>query len=85
MKAFAIGIIAVAFLAGPAMAGQCPLLIKQVNDAVDNRLAGEDTAGRKARGLAKEAQALHNEGKHDEAIAKLDEAAKAIGLQLKKK
>jgi len=42
-------------------------------------------AGSKARKLAKEAEALHNEGKHDEAIAKLEEAAKAIGLQLKKK
>ncbi len=85
MKALAIGTIVVALLAGPAMAFQCPLLIKQVNEAVDNRLAGEDLAGSKARKLAKEAEALHNEGRHTEAVAKAEEAAKAIGLELKKK
>ena len=84
MKALLIGIIALAFLASPALAFQCPLLIKQVNDAVDQRMAGEDNAGSKARKLAKEAEALHKEGKHDESVAKLEEAAKAIGLQLKK-
>ncbi len=85
MKALAIGIIVVTFVASPAMAFQCPLLIKQVNDAVDNRLAGEDLAGSKARRLAKEAEALHNEGKHTEAVAKAEEAAKVIRLDLKKK
>ena len=36
------GILAVSFTAGPALAGQCPLLIKQLNDAVGNRF---DAAG----------------------------------------
>ncbi len=85
MKALAIGMLTLAFAAGPALASQCPTLIKQVNDAVDNRLAGEDVAGSKARKLAKEAQALHDEGKHDDAVARVEEAAQAIGLQLKKK
>lgn len=79
MKALEIGIIALAFLAGPAMAFQCPLLIKEINEAVDNRLAGEDLAGSKARKLAKEAEALHNEGKYNEAVAKAEEAATAGG------
>ncbi len=85
MKAFLMAFVVVNLLAGPALAFQCPLLIKQINEAVDNRLAGEDLAGSKARKLAKEAEALHNEGKHDEAVAKAEEAAKAIGLELKKK
>lgn len=84
MKALAIGILMVAFLAGPAMAYQCPLLIKQVHEAVDNRLAGEDSAGSKARKLAREAEALHNEGKHEESLKKVEEAADAIMLKLKK-
>ncbi len=85
MKTLVIGIAVLALLAAPAMAGQCPLLIKQINDAVDNRLAGEDAAGSKARKLAKEAEALHKEGKHAEAIEKAQEAAKGIGLKLQMK
>ncbi len=84
MKALVVGIVALAFLAGPAMAFQCPLLIKQVNEAVDNRLAGEDFAGSKARKLAKEAEELHNAGRHTEAVARAEEAAKVIGLELRK-
>ncbi len=85
MKTLVIGIAVLALLAAPAMASQCPLLIKQINDAVDNRLAGEDMAGSKARKLAKEAEALHKEGKHAEAIEKAQEAAKGIGLKLQMK
>lgn len=85
MKAFLMAFVVLNLLAGPALAFQCPLLIKQINDAVDNRLAGEDAAGSKARKLAAEAEALHNEGKHDEAVAKAEEAAKVIRLDLKKK
>ncbi len=48
-------------------------------------MPGKLLVGSKARKLAKEAEALHNGGKHDEAVAKAEEAAKAIGLELKKK
>ena len=33
MKAFVIAVALLTLLAGPAMAGQCPLLIKQLNEA----------------------------------------------------
>ena len=85
MKTLGIAIAVLTLLAAPAMANQCPLLIKQINDAVDSRMAADDTAGSTARKLAKEAEALHNEGKHAEAIQKAEEAAKAIRLQLKMK
>ena len=85
MKTLVIAIAVLTFLAAPAMAGQCPLLIKQINDAVDNRLAAGDTAGTTAKKLAKEAEALHNEGKHAEAIQKAEEAAKVIRLNLQMK
>ena len=84
LRQLIVGAVTLVALAGPALANQCPLLIKQVNDAVDHRLAGEDFAGAKARKLAKEAEALHNEGKHDEAMQKIDEAAAAIMLKLNK-
>ena len=85
MKTLVIAIALVVFLSAPAMANQCPLLIKQINDAVDNRMASDDTAGSTARKLAKEAEALHKEGKHAEAVQKAQEAAKVIRLQLKMK
>jgi hypothetical protein len=83
------GMLAVSFTAGPAVAGQCPLLIKQLNDAVGNRF---DAAGHKAKELIAEAQKLHDEGvktkdasKHAASEAKADEAAKVLGIALKKK
>ena len=85
MKRLGIAIAVLTFLAAPAMANQCPLLIKQLNDAVDNRMASNDTAGSTARKLAKEAEALHKEGKHAEAVEKAQEAAKVIRLQLQMK
>ena len=85
MKTLGIAIAVLTLLAAPAMANQCPLLIKQINDAVDSRMAADDTAGSTARKLAKEAEALHKEGKHAEAVQKAEEAAKVIRLQLKMK
>ena len=69
--------------AGPALANQCPLLIKQVQDAT----AGQDRRrnSKRALALAAEAKALHDAGKHAESVAKAEEAAKAINLTLKKK
>ena len=34
MKALVIAVALLAFLAGPVLAGQCPLLVKQLNEAV---------------------------------------------------
>jgi hypothetical protein len=78
--ALALGLVAV--LAGPAVAFQCPLLIKQIEDATAGKTDANST---KARELAAEAKKLHESGKHAESIAKADDAAKAINLALKKK
>lgn len=72
----------VAFTAGPGLASQCPALIKQVRDGVGNRF---DNAKYTALGLADEAEKLHKEGKHAESEAKAEAAAKAAGINLKKK
>jgi len=75
--------VAIAFGAGVASAGQCPLLIKQLNDGIakvtDKKKADE------AKKLVAEAQKLHEGGKHAESVAKCDEAAKVAGIELKKK
>jgi hypothetical protein len=85
VKTSIIALAVLVFLVTPAMANQCPQLIKQINDAVDSRMAADDTAGSTARKLAKEAEALHKEGKHAEAVQKAEEAAKVIHLKLQMK
>jgi len=82
LKTLAMALVAVGLVAGPAMANQCPLLIKQVMDATAGKT---DDASKKAVALANEAKALHEAGKHAESVAKAEEAAKAINLTLKKK
>lgn len=82
MKMLMMALAIVALAAAPALANQCPLLIKQVQDATAGKT---DDASKKAMALAMEAKALHDSGKHAESVAKADEAAKAINLTLKKK
>jgi hypothetical protein len=48
---------------------------RQVGNRVDN-------ASYQAKELMKQAQALHQQGKHAESVAKYDEAAKMIGVTL---
>jgi hypothetical protein len=80
MLLMALAIVAIATV--PALANQCPLLVKQVQDATAGKT---DPASKKAMALANEAKALHDSGKHAESVVKADEAAKAINLNLKKK
>ena len=82
MKKLGMALAMVGLLTGPALASQCPLLVKQVMDATAGKT---DDPSKKAVALASEAKALHDAGKHAEAVAKADEAAKAINLMLKKK
>jgi hypothetical protein len=82
MKMLMMALAIVVLAAAPALANQCPLLVKQVQDATAGKT---DEASKKANALAAEAKALHDSGKHAESVAKADEAAKAINLMLKKK
>ena len=84
LKALVIAVAALTLLAGPAMAGQCPLLIKQLNEAVGKMKAG-DAMVAKAKPLIAEAQKRHDGGKHADSIKKCDEAAKLLGVKLEKK
>jgi cation transport regulator ChaC len=82
MKSFVTALVLVALAAGPALANQCPLLQAQIDRAIGTRY---DPSAANARSLAAQAMALHNAGKHEESIAKYDEAAKAAGITLQKK
>jgi hypothetical protein len=82
MKKMLMALALVVATAGAAFANQCPLLIKQIEDATAGKT---DDASKKAQSLAAEAKALHAAGKHAESIQKAKDAAAAINLQLKMK
>ena len=74
---------AVAFGAGLVEAGQCPLLIKQLNEGIAK--VSDKGKADQARKLVAEAEKLHADGKHADSVKKCDEAAKVAGITLQKK
>jgi long-subunit fatty acid transport protein len=82
MKNLMMALTMVGLVAGPALANQCPTLIKQITDATAGKT---DAASKKAVALANEAKTLHEAGKHADSVKKAQEAAAAINLQLKMK
>lgn len=83
MKAILISMATLLLLASPAMAGQCPTLIKQLNEAVGK--TKDDAKAKEAKVLIAEAQKLHDGKMHADSVMKCDEAAKVLGVKLKKK
>jgi hypothetical protein len=82
MRTLVMALAMVGLVAGPVLANQCPLLIKQIQDATAGKT---DDASKKAQALAAEAKSLHDAGKHADSVKKAQEAAAAINLQLKMK
>jgi hypothetical protein len=78
-----IAALALALGASPAAAFQCPLLIKQLKDQVAKLGAG-DARAKQVQALIDEAQKLHSEASHAKSVAKAEEAAKLLGIELKK-
>jgi hypothetical protein len=83
MRKAVIALVTIGVLATAAVANQCPLLIKQLTDAVATR-GPDDARAKTARGLIEQARKLHAEGRHAASIAKADEAAKVLGITLNK-
>jgi hypothetical protein len=79
MKTVLMMIAVLGLAVSPALANECPLLHKQVMAAAEYRL---DDAAYRAKMLAAEGEALHKAGKHNESVAKYEEAAKAMGITL---
>ena len=57
MKTVMMALAMVGLLTGPALANQCPLLVKQIVDATAGKT---DDASKKAATMATEAKALHD-------------------------
>lgn len=83
MKRLLIAMTIIGLLATSAAATQCPLLIKQLTDAMAT-MSPDDAKVKAARALVEQARKLHAEGRHADSIAKADEAAKLLGVTLKK-
>ena len=83
MRILAVLVLAMLAWITPAAAFQCPLLIKQLNDQVA-KLPPDDPTVKKAKPLIEEAKKLHGEGSHAKSIVAADEAAKVLGITLKK-
>jgi hypothetical protein len=75
--------VVLALVVTSAAANQCPLLIKQLTDAMAT-MSAQDAKVKAARELVEQARKLHAEGRHADSIAKADEAAKLLGVTLKK-
>ncbi len=84
MKTLLIAIAVLTLLAGPVMASQCPLLIKQLNEAI-GKMKADDAMVAKAKPLIADAQKLHDAGKHADAVKKAEDAAKVLGVKLQMK
>ncbi|MBI2494584.1 MAG: hypothetical protein HYV94_21150 [Candidatus Rokubacteria bacterium] len=84
MKKLLMALVAVGLMAGPAFAFRCPLLAKEVKDETSFRFDEESSRleplAQAADALASEAMMLHVAGKHVEAMAKMEQAFKLVGL-----
>jgi hypothetical protein len=69
--------------ASVAVAGQCPLLWKQIDDALPKVTDAKKAAD--AKKLRGECEQLHKDGKHADSVAKCVEAGKVAGIELKMK
>ena len=69
---------ALALMAAPAMASQCPKDMKAIDAALS---AGKGAnVMDKVKALRAEGEALHKAGKHKESVEKLAEAKKLLGM-----
>lgn len=77
-KLIALSAVAVLMIATPALAFQCPKLVKKINDASGNRF---DATAAQARVDAGKAQKLHAEGKHAESEKAAKETLAKLGVK----
>ncbi|MCB1918023.1 MAG: hypothetical protein KDG52_20220 [Rhodocyclaceae bacterium] len=71
-----------ALFSSSAFADNCPSVMKRIDAAMggdlDPPLRGDQID--EVKRLRKEAEALHNEGKHEASMAKLDQIRKMMGI-----
>ncbi len=80
MRRFMLPVVGVTvlLLAGPALAFQCPKLVKKIEDETAARY---DPAAADAKAKAAQASELHAQGKHAEAEKAAKEGLAMLGIQ----
>jgi len=69
----------VAFLSVPALAGQCPAIIGQIDAALASTPGLSDDVKAEVVALRDKGEQLHNEGKHDQSVETLQQAMQLLG------
>jgi hypothetical protein len=77
-KLIALSALITVAVATPAFAGQCPKLVKQINDTAGNRF---DATAAQARVDATAAAKLHADGKHAESEKAAKETLAKLGVK----
>lgn len=81
LKHTLIGIAAALFIAGPAVAAQCPLDMKKIDEAMSANPAISAEQMAEVKQLRAEGEALHEAGKHGESVDTLAKAKAILGIQ----
>lgn len=84
MNAILIALAGLFLLTSPAMAGQCPSLLKQLKEEVE-KVKGDDEKVKKVKALMADAYKLHEAKNHLDSVQKCDETAGILGIGLRKK
>ena len=69
----------VAFLSAPALAGQCPALVGQIDAALAADPGLSDDVKAEVVALRDKGEELHNTGKHGESVETLQQALQMLG------
>jgi hypothetical protein len=79
MRSIILAAFAATFVANSAYAGQCPSMAAAIDDFLKTASVSEAVKA-EAIALKDKGVALHNEGKHAESVATLEEAKKKLGM-----
>lgn len=80
MKAILAAGMFLTLLGAPALANECPTLIKKAQDALQSMSGMDDAMMQKAKDHIAKAQAEHDAGKHKEAIATANDALQLLKM-----
>ena len=69
----------VALLSAPALAGQCPALVGQIDAALASTPGLGDDVKAEVVALRDKGEQLHDEGKHDQSVETLQQAMQLLG------
>lgn len=69
-----------AVVAGPAIAGQCPTLVNQIDTQLQSTALDSETKAN-IKALRDRGESLHQQGKHDESVKVLQEALSKLDMR----